>query len=150
MKLDVLNLTGQSSDDEEFQMAPMIDIVFLLLIYFMVTTTLIKQEADLGMQLPGQVQQAQAVKMPDETIVEVRADGQVILNGQALDGPDSREMPELTALLMRFKQSSDLTGTPAMVTIQADDESVHQRAVDVMDACAAAGITAVSFGMAGS
>ena len=75
MKLDILNLIGQGGEDEEFQMAPMIDIVFLLLIYFMVTTTIIKQEADLGMQLPGQVQQSTAVVMPDEQIIEVLADG---------------------------------------------------------------------------
>lgn len=149
MKLDILNLTGQSSDDEEFQMAPMIDIVFLLLIYFMVTTTLLKQEADLGMQLPGKVQQREPVKMPDEQIIEVRADGRIILNGQVFDAVDSREMPELTATLTRFKQSSDLTGTPAMITIQADNDSVHQRAIDVMNACAAAGIRSVSFGLDG-
>lgn len=150
MKLDVLNLTGQSSDDEEFQMAPMIDIVFLLLIYFMVTTTLIKQEADLGMQLPGKVKQTEQVKMPDEQIIEVRSDGSIILNGQVFDSEQSRSMPELTATLQRFKQSSDLTGTPAMITIQADNDSLHQRAIDVMDACAAAGIRSVSFGLDGS
>ncbi len=149
MKLDVLNLTGQNSDDEEFQMAPMIDIVFLLLIYFMVTTTLIKQEADLGMQLPGTVQQSAEVKMPDEQIIEIRADGRIILNGQVFDGVDSRKMPELTGVLVRFKQSSDLTNTPAMITIQADDDSAHQRVIDAMDACAAAGIKSVSFGMGG-
>jgi biopolymer transport protein ExbD len=149
MKLDILNLTGQSSDDEEFQMAPMIDIVFLLLIYFMVTTTLLKQEADLGMQLPGRVQQREPVKMPDEQIIEVRSDGRIILNGQEFDAVDSREMPGLTATLTRFKASSDLTGTPAMITIQADNDSVHQRAIDVMNACAAAGIRSVSFGLDG-
>jgi biopolymer transport protein ExbD len=150
MKLDVLHLTGQNSEDEEFQMAPMIDIVFLLLIYFIMTTTIIRQEADLGMQLPGKVMQTEPVKMPDEQIIEVRADGRVILNGQVFDSENSRSMPELTATLMRFKQSSDLTGTPAMITIQADNDSVHQRAIDVMDACAAAGIRSVSFGLDGS
>lgn len=150
MKLDILTLTGQSNDDEEFQMAPMIDIVFLLLIYFMVTTTLIREEADLGMQLPGRVKQSEQLKMPDEQIIEVRTDGVVILNGQVYDSIDSRNMPELTATLLRFKQASDLIGTPAMITIQADDDSVHQRAIDVMNACAAAGIRSVSFGLDGS
>lgn len=149
MKLDVFKLTGQGGEDEEFQMAPMIDIVFLLLIYFMVTTSIIKQEADLGMQLPGQVQQSTAVVMPDEQIIEVYADGRVVLNGQVYDSPASREMPNLTGVLRRFKQASDLARTPPMVTIQAEDEAVHQRVIDVMDACAAAGIKSVSFGMDG-
>ncbi|MCB1070375.1 MAG: biopolymer transporter ExbD [Kiritimatiellae bacterium] len=149
MKLDILNLIGQGGEDEEFQMAPMIDIVFLLLIYFMVTTTIIKQEADLGMQLPGQVQQSTAVVMPDEQIIEVLADGRVILNGQVYDRPDSRNMPELTHVLRRFKQAADLSRIPAMITIQAEDDAIHQRVIDVMDACAAAGIKSVSFGMDG-
>jgi biopolymer transport protein ExbD len=102
------------------------------------------------MQLPGQVKQTEPVKMPDEQIIEVRSDGQIILNGQVFDNEDSRSMSELTATLRRFKASSDLTGTPAMITIQADNDSVHQRAIDVMDACAAAGIRSVSFGMDGS
>lgn len=131
-------------------MAPMIDIVFLLLIYFMVTTTLTKQEADLGMQLPGKVKQDEPVKMPDEQIIEVRSNGQIILNGQVFDDENSRNMPALTATLTRFKASSDLSGTPAMITIQAENDSLHQRAIDVMNACAAAGIRSVSFGMDGS
>ena len=148
MKLDILEIM-ENGEDEEFQMAPMIDIVFLLLIYFIMTTSLIKEEADLGMQLPGRVKQAQAVKMPDEQIIEVRADGQIVLNGQAFDHIDSRTMPELTSTLLRFKASADLTGTPAMVTIQADNDSIQQRVVDVMDACAEAGIRSVTFGMDG-
>ncbi len=147
MNLDVQNLTGHEGDDEEFQMAPMIDIVFLLLIYFMVTTTLIKQEADLGMQLPGQVSQSTEVKMPDEQIIDVFEDGRVILNGQVFDQPPRREMPELTATLKRFKDAADLAKSPAMVTIQAENATFHQRVVDVMDACAAAGINSVSFGL---
>ncbi len=147
MNLDIQNLTGHDGEDEEFQMAPMIDIVFLLLIYFMVTTTLIKQEADLGMQLPGQFTQSTEVKMPDEQIIDVYEDGRVILNGQIFDQPPRRQMPELTATLKRFKQAADMTKTPAMVTIQAENATFHQRVVDVMDACAAAGINSVSFGL---
>jgi biopolymer transport protein ExbD len=93
MKFAIHSLTGPSKEDEDFQMAPIIDCVFLLLIYFMLTTTLLKTEADLGIQLPGTVRQAVALKMPDEQIIEIHPDGGVILNGLAFDTPGSREMP---------------------------------------------------------
>ncbi|MEX1117248.1 MAG: biopolymer transporter ExbD [Terrimicrobiaceae bacterium] len=147
MKIDLMNLMAASKDDEEIQMSSMIDIVFLLLIYFIVTTSLAKSEADLGIQLPGTVVQTTTLKMPDEQIIEVAADGSVILNGMAFDSVTSRDMPELVATLVRFRQASDATKNPAMISIQADEEVVHQRVVDVMNACATAEIKNVTFGM---
>lgn len=147
MKVDMSTLTQVTKDEEEIQMAPMIDIVFLLLIYFIMTTTLQRTEADLGIQLPGQVVQSRTIAMPDEQIIEVMADGQVVLNGRVFDSPASRVMPELTTTLVRFRQASATMQTPAMVTIQASGDAIHQRVIDVMNACAAAGITHVSFGM---
>lgn len=147
MKIDLMNIVKASKDDEEIQMSSMIDIVFLLLIYFIVTTTLIRTEADLGIQLPGMVVQSKEVKMPDEQIIEIDDRGVVFLNGRAFDSPDKREMPELASTLVRFRQAAAAAKTPAMVTIQASEDSVHQRVVDVMNACAAAEIKNVSFGM---
>ena len=147
MKIDLVNLVAASKDDEEIQMSSMIDIVFLLLIYFIVTTSLAKSEADLGIQLPGTVVQTTTLKMPDEQIIEVAADGSVLLNGSSFDSPSSREMPELVSTLVRFRQSSEATQNPAMVSIQASDDVPHQRVIDVMNACALAKIKNVTFGM---
>ena len=47
------------------EIASLIDMVFLLLIYFMVTASLVKSEGDLGIKLPGLVRQAVSVDMPD-------------------------------------------------------------------------------------
>jgi len=149
VKFDLQHLVGPTKEDEDFQMAPIIDCVFLLLIYFMLTTTLLKTEADLGIQLPGMVKQAVTVKMPDEQIIEINPDGAVLLNGLAFDTADSREMPQLTQTLTRFRQAADAAGVKAMITVQAADEAKHQRVVDVMNACAAAGITNVTFGVSG-
>lgn len=129
------------------QIAPLIDVVFLLLIYFMVTSSLKRQEADLGIQLPGAVAQTQAVVIPDEQIVEILADGRVLLNGQVFPADSGPELPELYQVLLRYKQASDLTRTKALVTIQAEDEARHERVIDVMNACAGAGIKHVTFGM---
>ncbi len=147
MKIDLMNIVAAGKDDEEFQMSAMIDIVFLLLIYFLVTTSLAKSEADLGIKLPGTVVQTTTLKMPDEQVIEIAADGQVLLNGQTFDPPSQREMPRLVATLIRFRQASDATGNPAMISIQADESVRHQRVIDVMNACAIAGIKNVTFGM---
>ena len=53
----------------ELPIAPMIDVAFLLLLYFMVSATLQKQEADISFSLPGRIQQDEAIEMPDEQIV---------------------------------------------------------------------------------
>ncbi|MCC6355534.1 MAG: biopolymer transporter ExbD [Verrucomicrobiae bacterium] len=146
MKLNLDEILG-SSGDSEFQMAPMIDCVFLMMIYFLLTTELTRSEADLGIQLPGLVKQFQVVKMPDEQIIEITGAGLVILNGRTFDPPASRAMPQLVGTLVRFRQASQMANTRALITVQCADEAPHQRVMDVLNACAAAGITGVTFGM---
>ena len=91
----------------EMQMGPMIDMVFLLLVFFMVSAKPITPESDIPIGLPGQVAQEEAVDIPDEARILIRQDGQVVLNDQLLDRPDARQMPELVAVLKRFKESAD-------------------------------------------
>lgn len=150
MRNPLLGSLALNREDEEMQMAPLIDCVFLLLIYFMLTTSLMRMETDLGIQLPGRVRQSERLDMPDEQIIEILADGRVRWNETFHDGPDTREMPQLTAVLTRFKQASDLAQVKALVTIQAADEVPHERVMDVLNACAGAGIQYVSVGMAGT
>lgn len=130
-----------------FQIAPMIDVVFLLLIYFMVGATLQKQEADVSFQLPGVVEQETQLELPDEQILEIRADGQVVVNEHPYDRPGSAALPELTVLLTRFRQASAANKVDAIVTIAPDDATPHQVIVNVMDACARAGLEHVNFAL---
>jgi biopolymer transport protein ExbD len=134
-------------DADEMQMAPLIDVVFLLLIFFMVTSSLQKFETDLGIRLPGRVQQSEQLQMPDEQLVEILADGRVLLNNQFFDDPSSREMPLLADTLRRFRQASELANVRALLTVQAADASRHERLMDVLNAAAGAGITYVSVGL---
>lgn len=132
------------------QIAPMIDCVFLLLIYFLVTSSLRPEEADLGITLPGVLSQATVLEMPDEQIVEIDATGRIVLNNTVYGVEAGNELPDLVATLVRYRKAAAAARTKALITIQADDESLHQRAVDVMNACAAAGIKHVSFGVGGA
>lgn len=132
-----------------FQIAPMIDVVFLLLIYFMVGTTIHKQEADISFTLPGVAETSEAIDFPDEQIIEIRADGQVIVNDTAYDAPGTARLVQLTAMLMRFRQASEASRSTVAVTIAPEPAVPHQRIVRVMDACAAAGIVQVNFALGG-
>lgn len=129
----------------EMQMGPMIDMVFLLLVFFMVTAKPIKPESDVGIQLPGTVSQDEVVNLPNEQRVQIKKSGQVVVNDMPLDSPGSHELPALTKLLTRFQESSKAANIEPLVTIDAEDGAVHQRLVDVMNACAAAGIHGVTF-----
>ncbi len=130
---------------EELPIAPMIDMVFLLLVYFMVSTTLQKQEADLGFSLPARVQQSEPLEFADETIIQVDPTGRASVNGYPYDDPESPRFRDLAAMLSRFKEASDSNKSKARITIAPSDRAPHEMVVKVMDACALAKITAVSF-----
>ena len=125
-------------------MTPMIDMVFLLLVFFMVSAKPVKPERDIPMGLPGQVAQEEAVDIPDEARVIIEPSGQVVLNERQLDTPGSSSLPELRAVLVRFRQSTENARTEALVTLAPADEVPHQRLVDVLNACAEAGIRGVT------
>lgn len=130
----------------ELQIAPLIDVVFLLLIYFMVTSSLKRSEADLSMSLPSNVQQAEQLKMPDEQVVEVRANGTIVLNERQYKDPDKADMADLEQTLIRYREASQALQTTAMITIAAEDNALHERVIDAMNACAGAQISSVTFG----
>ncbi|MFA6172123.1 MAG: biopolymer transporter ExbD [Kiritimatiellales bacterium] len=130
------------------QIAPLIDCVFLLLIYFMVSSSLKRSEADLSLTLPGQVAQTTEVKMPDEQIIEILADGAVVLNEKTYAASSRTDLNRLEYTLNRYREAAQMAHTTAMITIIAADESVHERVIDVLNACAGAGIISVTFGRA--
>ena len=127
--------------------APMIDVVFLLLIYFMVASTLERQEADLSFQLPGTVEQAEPLDLPDEQIIEIRPDGQVVVNDYPYDRPGASRFDELASMLTRFREASSANKVEAIITVSPDDAVLHRQIVKVMDACSIAGIEAVNFAL---
>ena len=133
----------------EMQMGPMIDMVFLLLVFFMVSAKPVKQESDINIGLPGTVAQEEALEIPDEQRIQIQPNGQVVLNDQPMDSPASAEMPALLSTLKRFKESADSNKSEALITIDADDAANHERIVQVLNACAQAKITGVTFADAG-
>ena len=144
-----MQLRRRDTQTVEIQMGPMIDMVFLLLVFFMVTAKPIKPESDIDIGLPGTVAQEESVDIPDEQKIVIQPDGQVVLNDLAMDTPQSRGLPTLLATLLRFKESADANRSEALITIDAHDDAAHQRIVDVLNVCAKAEITGVTFADAG-
>ena len=131
---------------EKGDMTPMIDVVFLLLIFFMVTTSLIKEEADLGIQLPTNTPAKPSAELPSKHIIDIMPDGSVHLNGGLIEsGQNTVVLRALIGTMSKLKAASDRMGVKTIVVIQADPVSPHYKAVQVLDACAASDIQFVSF-----
>ena len=144
-RAEMARLKKKPQPKPSIPIAPMIDIVFLLLMYYLVTSTLEKQEADISFQLPGVVEQTESLEMPDEQIIEIDDAGQVVVNEYTYDSPASNRFLELTGMLARFKEASDANKVEALVTIAPSEGTTHQMIVKVMDACSTAGIKGINF-----
>ncbi len=133
----------------QFQIAPMIDVIFILILFFMCSAGAVKTEMHLASSLPGTAVASTPVEIPDEQVIQITNTGQVMLNDRQFDAAagDSHEMPELLSMLARFRQASQANKTEAMVTITPAPYANYQRVIDVMNACAAAQIKNVSFRM---
>jgi biopolymer transport protein ExbD len=136
-----MRIARRRSAGVDLQMGPMVDMVFLLLVFFMVQAQAVG-ERELGLHLP---QAAEAAPAPDGRRIEIRPGGQVVVDGAPVDGTGGRELPGLVALLRRFREGCDARRSPALVTLAPADEVPHQRITDVLNACAEAGLAGVTF-----
>ncbi|MCE9587202.1 MAG: biopolymer transporter ExbD [Verrucomicrobia bacterium] len=128
-----------------FQIAPMVDVVFVIMLFFMVMAGAVKVENELTTRLPGSAENSPATEFNDETIIGITDEGEVSLNDEPFDTPTSADLPQLRATLMRLKENADNAKQPAVVTINSDAHAKYSRTIDVLNALAAAKITNVTF-----
>lgn len=105
----------------EVNMTPLIDVVFNLLIFFLITTTFV-QNPGIEVDLP-KASDAPVQPNAESVIIAVTEDGRIIHEGRVVASDELREKLEL-----RHEQRSD-----AMVIVQADAKTDHGRVVEVMD-----------------
>jgi biopolymer transport protein ExbD len=116
---------------EEINIAPLIDLIFLLLIFFMVTTSFVK-EAGIDVQRPSAV--TAEVKEKGNIFIAVTAEGEIFMNKQRID-----------IRMVRAHVENALSEHPRGSTvIIADRRSDTGVVIDVMDQCRLAGATNVS------
>jgi len=128
-----------------FQIAPMIDVVFVILLYFMVMAGAVQVENAHNTKLPGTVASETETETPDEVAVKIEDDGQVYLNDDPLDSPEAKDLRELTNNLLQLKESSDASKSKVLVTIYAAELAKYQRVIDVLDALSRARLEDVTF-----
>lgn len=122
-------------EDPAINLTPLIDVVFLLLIFFMVTTTFTR-ESRLTVDLPeADAQQAPNAEDPVEVVVS--QGGRFSVNGQVL--PDA-----LGATLTRELVAAAAGDRAAPVLLVADAQATHQSVVTAMDAIGQAGFSRLS------
>ena len=125
-----------SIGEPEFSMAPLIDIVFQMLIFFMVATTYNRQERDLSIELPFAESAQEPANLPEEIVIDVARDGRVSISGRAV------ERDSLVAALV--ETAHERAEIP--VTVRGDRLVHHEDVVAVLDACGLAGLSNVSVG----
>ncbi len=124
-------------EDPALDMSSLIDVSFLLLIYFLVTSTLDPKDADLGMTMPTNTSPSSSEIEIDQMTIEVNSSGHIVVNEEVLDiDPEVREVPLLLDRLKNYAESAKLTNSEPMVIIAADDSAKGQRFIDVLNALA--------------
>jgi len=128
-----------------FQIAPMIDVVFVILLYFMVMAGNVQKENSHNTKLPGTVATDTPTTMPDEISIQIEDDGQIYLNDDPLDAPGTKNLPELAGNLRQLRESAIASQSDVLVTIYANELARYERVVDVLDALSRAEISNVTF-----
>ncbi len=121
------------------ELTPLIDVVFLLLIFFMVSSTFIR-ESQVKIDLPeasGEVREEQS------QVVEITVDrrGEYAVNGRILI---NAELPTLVRALREIQSSAAAVNPEKRVIITADANAAHQAVVRAMDAAGKVGLTRIS------
>jgi len=132
---------GSEDGDVGFQIAPMVDVVFVLMLFFMASAGQQVTEKELSTNLPS------GVTTPGGTpvtpmFVDISPDGTVTVNGQAFDNPQNRDMPQLKEY---FKNNIVEFGSKDPVIIRPNPEARHERIIDVLNAASKVGVKNLTF-----
>ncbi len=128
---------GRLREEPEINLIPMIDVLLVILIFLMITTTYSKF-AGLEINLPTADAQAQKQE-PNEINVTITATGALTVNKRAV----SRAGVDAIAAALRA-EAGDGTRDPVVV-INADAKATHQSVIDVMQAAQQSGLSHISF-----
>ncbi len=120
------------------QLAPLVDVLLLLLIFFLMTWNAARNENELDVKVPKASAAKEKSAPMGDVIVNVKADGNVVVNRRTLSGQ------ELTTMLEGLvKLNADQA-----VVIRGDEAGAYKNIVNVLNICSEAGITNVAFATA--
>lgn len=128
-------LSQPPKDNVNIQMAPLIDIIFLTLVFFMTLSVFSQMESEISISVPKSTESKEAARSPGEIIINITKDGDFIVNQHRLDGAGLENMLQQVASLFPDQP----------VIIRADESTYHRYIIRALDACARANIWDISF-----
>ena len=137
------------NEDVGFQIAPMIDVVFVIMLFFMVKVGARQTETEIKSKLPGSAETSTSVEglEPLEESIMIDQDGVISHNDEILD-PGSVKDGDLTQLKDRMKRLAEqgkADKTPVIVTVSTQPDTKYSRVVNVLNSLQYAGITNMTF-----
>lgn len=127
--------TSETNDDEgAINLTPMIDIVFLLIIFFMVGTQFSQSEAQVEINLPEVTDAKPITNLPDAVTVSVTAEGAIIVDGEP------RTLEDLEARLRKAKENY----ADQAVAVRGDGRGNYQHVMNVLSICHRVGINNIT------
>lgn len=130
---------GSEDGDIGFQIAPMVDVVFVLMLFFMASAGTQVVEKELTVKLPAGPGTSQAQITP--IIIEISAEGAVAINNETYGAADDKGLERLKAWLAAAMETSEKDP----VIIRPAPEAKHNRVIEVLNACAKAKIKNLTF-----
>lgn len=130
-----MKFTSRQPEPATMQLAPMIDIVFLLLIFFIVTWQFTRSETELSVSVPTAEEGADPQRQRGEIVINILSDNTIRVEGLTVTLPQLQEKLSLIA-----KQHENQP-----VRIRGDGAVAYQRIVEVIDTCQKSGIWNISF-----
>ena len=132
-----MNFRPRTREEPEINLIPFIDVLLVILIFLMLTTTYSKF-TELQLTLPVADTEQQRDR-PKEVVVAVAADGRYAVNKTGVEGKS------VDAVARALREASAAIGKDSVVIISADALSPHQAVVTVMEAARRVGLTQITF-----
>ena len=121
-------------------MTPMIDVVFLLIIFFLVASHLSDQDTQIEMELPAAVTGMPQEKSVNRVTINVPQEGKVLVAGRELSGDE---------LADRISRIRSTTGEDLEIRIRGNRHVTYDTIAPVLKACADAGVWNITFAVYG-
>jgi biopolymer transport protein ExbD len=120
------------------QLAPLVDVLMLLLIFFLLTWNAAHNENELDVKVPKATAAKERAAPPGDVVVNVKTDGTVVVNRRNMT---ARELTDLLQSLVKLYPDQ-------AVVIRGDEGGAYKNVVNVLNICSEAGVTNVAFATA--
>jgi biopolymer transport protein ExbD len=131
-----------ASEEDELDLTPMVDVTFLLLIFFMVTAAFALQKSIGVPPVDDESAAAQTVQDLEEDSIVIRVDGDNVFWVGAPKWEAEQRAPSVQEMQIKLREARD--GGPPKLLVQAHGDSRHGRVVSALDAGSGVGMESIS------